>query len=379
MVPLAFGFVVGSVGPCVEGAAFGRAREHRGVLYLVERREFGAVVAQAGLERIWKARGYQLRHHGDDRLFGRRRVAFLHQPPDLQVEPGEGYREYRHFVVPFADDGIVLGDDRPFVGGGVVQEVAVRPPDEGADVADDDLLRLGRFGEVPFEPNVSAKLVRLHGEGAGIDEPPERPLAADLPRPFVRDEDVVDRPRVPYLLGKRVQFGDVAGRNPGSGPRFPPPSPRFCVGGLVVVKPLFEPAIGPFAAEVAYAEAPNLRALAGAGVPDLGSPLDFPVDGGDREADPLGDRRRGFALRDASLYQHSVVDRQFGVFAVLFGHVLSSFRVGRAGRKNDNIPAEKHGPVVKAGKLCDYFVTLRFSYAMTERNEGSFSLYNRTK
>ena len=170
---------------------------------------------------------------------------------------------------------------------------------------------------------------------------------------------MVDRPRVPYLLGKRVQFGDVAGRNPGSGPRFPPPSPRFCVGGLVVVKPLFEPAIGPFAAEVAYAEAPNLRALAGAGVPDLGSPLDFPVDGGDREADPLGDRRRGFALRDASLYQHSVVDRQFGVFVVLFGHVLSSFRVGRAGRKNDNIPAEKHGPVVKAGKLRDYFVTLR--------------------
>ena len=96
-----------------------------------------------------------------------------------------------------------------------------------------------------------------------------------------------------------------------------------------------------------------------AGVPDLGAPLDFPVDGGDREADSLRDRRRGFALRDASLYQHSVVDRQFGVFVVLFGHVLSSFREGRAGRKNDNIPAEKHGPGVKAGKLRDYFVTLR--------------------
>ena len=112
-----------------------------------------------------------------------------------------------------------------------------------------------------------------------------------------------------YLLGKRVQFGDAAGRNPGSGPRFPPPSLRLRVGGLVVIEPLFEPAIGPFAAEVAYAEAPNLRALAGAGVPDLGAPLDFPVDGGCREPDPLGDRRRGFALRDASLYQHSVVHR----------------------------------------------------------------------
>ena len=232
-----------------------------------------------------------------------------HQPPDLQVEPGERYRQYRHFVVLFADDGVVLGDDRPFVGGRVIEEVAVRPPDEGADVADDDPLRLRRFGEAPLEADVSAKLVRLHGEGAGIDEPPERPLAADLPRPFVRDEDVVDRTRVPYLLGKRVQFGDAAGRNPGSGPRFPPPSPRLRVGGLVVIEPLFEPAIGPFAAEVAYAEAPNLRALSGAGVPDLGAPLDFPVDGGCREPDPLGDRRRGFALRDASLYQHSVVHR----------------------------------------------------------------------
>ena len=359
MVPLAFGFVVGTVWPGVEGAAFGCAGGFRVAFDFVERREFGAVVAQAGLERVGESGGYELRHHGDDRLFGRRRVAFLHQPPDLQVEPGEGYREYRHFVVPFADDGIVLGDDRPFVGGGVVQEVAVRPPDEGADVADDDFLRFGRPGEVPFEPNVSAELVRLHGEGAGIDEPPERPLAADLPRPFVRDEDVVDRPRVPYLLGKRVQFGDAFAGNSGAGPRFPPRLPRFCVGGLVVVKPLFEPAIGPFAAEIAYAEPSDLRALAGAGVPDLGAPLDFPVDGGDREADSLRDRRRGFALRDASLYQHSVVDRQFGVLVVLFGHVLSSFREGRAGRKNDNIPAEKHGPVVKMGKLRDYFVTLR--------------------
>ena len=174
MVPLAFGFVVGSVWPGVEGAAFGCAGGFRVAFNFVERREFGPIVAEAGLERVGKSGGYELRHYGDDRLFGRRRVAFLHQPPDLQVEPGECYRQYRHFVVPFADDGVVLGDDCPFVGGRVIEEVAVRPPDEGADVADNDLLRIRRFGEVPLEADVSAELVRLHGEGAGINEPPER-------------------------------------------------------------------------------------------------------------------------------------------------------------------------------------------------------------
>lgn len=171
---------------------------------------------------------------------------------------------------------------------------------------------------------------------------------------------MVDRTSVPYLLGKRVQFGDAFAGNSGAGPRFPPRLPRFCVGGLIVVIAPFELAVGPFAAEIAYAEPSDLRALAGAGAPRLGAAVDFPVDCGYREPDPLGDRRRGFALRDASLYQHSVVDRQFGVFVVLFGHALSSFREGRAGHENDSIPAEKHGPVVKSGKLRDYFVTLRF-------------------
>lgn len=157
----------------------------------------------------------------------------------MQVEPGEGYREYRLFVFPFADDGIVLGDHRPLVRGRVGKEIAVRSPDEGADVADDDSPCFLRFWELPFEPDVSAKLMRLHGQGAGIDEPAKRPLAADSAHSFVRDEDVVDRSGVPYLLGKGIQFGKALARDPGAGSRFASPFPRFFVRVLIVVETLF--------------------------------------------------------------------------------------------------------------------------------------------
>ena len=50
-----------------------------------------------------------------------------------------------------------------------------------------------------------------------------------------------------------------------------------------------------------------------------------------RISEPLGNRRRGFALCDAGLYQHSAFDRQFGAFAVLFGHIFTPF--GMPGRK----------------------------------------------
>ena len=45
VVPLAFRFVVGAIGPGVEGAAFRCARALGRILHLIERREFGAVVA----------------------------------------------------------------------------------------------------------------------------------------------------------------------------------------------------------------------------------------------------------------------------------------------------------------------------------------------
>lgn len=140
VVPLAFGFVVGSVRRGVEGAAFGCAGGFRVAFDFVERREFGPVVAEAGLERVGESGGYEPRHHGGDRPFGRRRVAFPHQPPDLQVEPGERYRQYRHSVVPFANNGIVLSDDCSLVGRCVGEEIAMRSSDEGADVAGDDSL-----------------------------------------------------------------------------------------------------------------------------------------------------------------------------------------------------------------------------------------------
>lgn len=281
VVPLAFGFVVGAIGSRVEGAAFGCAGGFRVAFDFVERREFGPVVAEAGLERVGESGGYEPRHHGDDRPFGRRRISFCYQPACLQVEPGERYRQYRRSVVPFADDGIVLGDHRPLVGRCVGKEIAIRSSDEGADVADDDSLCFLRFRELPFEPNVSSKLVRLHGEGAGIDEPAKRSFAADFARPSVRDEDVVDRSSVLYLLRKGIQFSEAFARNSSARSRFASLFPRFSIRVLVVVKPLFEPAIGPFAAEIAYAEAPDLRALAGAAVPDSGAPLDFPINGRD--------------------------------------------------------------------------------------------------
>lgn len=313
VVPLGLGLVVRAVWAGIKGVDPARDL----LLYLVERGELAPVVAEAHLEGVLVSLLLRLPHDLPYRLHGRGGHALLDDPAYLKPEPRESDCEDRLPVVSSPDHGIELHDHCLRVLLQVLLHLRPGPPDQHFRLLQGDLPCFRR--SLPGEPHVSPELVGLHGEKASPDGPPERPLAACLRYLRVRDEDMMDRPRVPQLLREAVEEGYLLVGQTRPRPRRGPEGGRLLPRPGAVVEPLLLRAPAALHAEVADGglRLPQRLTLSRAGVHDAASSLELAVDGREREPDLPGNPSGGEPLGKAGLDDHPVLVIHLSSFFVL--------------------------------------------------------------